>query len=412
LNGEKKRRELSKFHVIVIGSGPAGATAAYRLARDGFSTLVIEKEKLPRYKACGGALSDKVFQKIDFDIAPVVEDSITSVSLTHSHRALANLNFSQSPASLVMRDKFDNYLTERAAEQGAIVHDGEAVKQISFETDCVQVKTSAGEYESEMVVGADGANGITARAANLNRTRSIAAALELELSVSAAQLDGWRHRVLIDWGAIRYGYAWIFPKADHLSVGIGTYVRGPLYPHFALRGGEPRADLRARLGEWIAREGSLLPHRVLVERGHLVPLGGQAMPLHGSRVVLAGDAGGLIEPLLAEGIYYALRSGQIAAEVIADSFRREDLDLADYTRRVEAEFMPAYQRSLGIARVAYRFPRACLTGLAMISPVQELFRETIPSQGSSALWMLIHATGNWLEARDWRGGKQDRAGDQ
>lgn len=389
---------MGRFDVIVIGSGPAGATAAYRLARDGFKTLLLEKEKLPRYKACGGALTEKVFQKIDFDITSLVEDRVSQIKVGHRHRAFVDINVDGPQVSLVMRDKFDNYLTEQAANRGAEVHDGEAVKGITFELNGVRVNTAAGEYAAELVVGADGASGITPRAASLNQSRSIAAALELELSVSASKLDEWRHRVLIDWGAIPFGYAWIFPKADHLSVGIGTYVRGPLFPHFEQKVGEPRSDLRARLDEWVAAEPTLQGHRVLVEKGHLVPLAGRATPLHGPRVVLAGDAGGLIEPLLAEGIYYAIRSGQIAAEVIAEAFHREDMDLSDHTRRVEAEFMPVYQTSLGLARLAYRFPRACVMGLTVLPAARNSFSQTMAKTDSSPFWRMIQGMGNWLEA--------------
>jgi geranylgeranyl reductase family protein len=389
----------SEYNVIVIGGGPAGATAAYRLAREGLRTLLVEKEKLPRYKACGGALTEKVFRSMDVDIAPVVEDSITSIVLSHRHRTLSELRFEKPTISLVMRDKFDNYLTEQSANQGVVVHDGEPVRQVSFGADRARVKTDSGEYQAEIVVGADGANGITARSASLGQPRGTGAALELELSVGAAQLDSWRHRVLVDWGAIPFGYAWIFPKADHLSVGIGTFVRGPLYPKFVLRGGEPRANLRARLAEWMACEPSLRSHRVLVERGHLVPLGGPSMRLDAPRVVLAGDSGGLVEPLLAEGIYYALRSGQIAAEVIVNALVREDLDLSQYTSRIQDEFTPAFQRAAGLARLAYRFPRACLTSLSLIPPLRNSFGQSMENPALPGLWTFVEAFGNWLDSR-------------
>ncbi len=389
----------SRFDVIVIGSGPAGATAAYRLARGGFKTLLLEKEKLPRYKACGGALTRKVFQKIDFDITPLVEDTITQIELAHHHRALVKLDFAQRPVSLVMRDKFDHYLTERAAQAGASVHDAEPVKQISFSANGVRVKTNADEYTAEIVVGADGANGITARAASLHQSRSIAAGLELEVAVPDAQLTAWRSKILLDFGAIPYGYTWIFPKAAQLSVGIATYVRGPLYRHFAQRRGDGRADLRARLNEWVEREPTLRDHRVLFERGHLMPLGGRALPLHGARVVLAGDAGGLIEPLFAEGIYYALRSGQIAAEVIADAFRRKDFDLSPYTRRIESEFLPEFRRAAGMARFTYRFPYMGLTALALAPPLRDSISQIMEGHANvNPLWRLVRTMGNWLDA--------------
>ena len=151
----------------------------------------------------------------------------------------------------------------------------------------------------------------------------------------------------------------------------------------------------------MAGEPSLVGHKVLIERGHLVPLGGRAALLHNSRVVLTGDAGGLVEPLLAEGIYYALRSGQIAAEVIADSFRREDLDLSEHTRRVEAEILPEFQNSAGMASLVYRFPRAMLTALSVASPLRNVASRMMEGHGnlSRALWGAGQAIGNLLDSR-------------
>jgi geranylgeranyl reductase family protein len=360
----------SRYDVIVIGSGPAGASAAYALARAELRTLMLEKEKLPRYKPCGGGLTAKVANAVDFDLAPMIEATITRARLAYKNRPMVDLHFPQPAAWCVMRDKFDHHLAQRAVQAGAELHDAEGVNEIAFDADHVAVRTRAGEYHAEVIVGADGAHGITRKAAQLHASRNLAAALEVEMEVPPAEMDIWRNTFYLDFGAIPYGYGWIFPKADHLSVGIGRFFTGSLFPSFqtSARGGT--LDLRAEFKRWTDGEPTLREHRDILTRGHLLPLGGREIQLHNTRVVLAGDAGGLIDPFLGEGIYYAIRSGTHAGQVIAEAFRREDLDLSEYTARVNGEFAQDFRTAKGLADIFYRMPHLGLWIVAHSRTIQ------------------------------------------
>lgn len=387
----------SKYDVIVIGSGPAGACAAAPLAQAGLRTLILEKENLPRYKPCGGGLTTKVPGIVDFDLGSMAEATISRLYTAWDHRAMVDLQFPQPIAWCIMRDKFDQFLTERAAKAGAVLHTGEPVQALALDDGAPRVKTAQGEYRAEVVVGADGVNSLTARAAGLNEGRTLAGALEVEMEVPAAQRDAWRNTFYFDFGAVSCGYAWIFPKEDHLSVGIGSFASGKLLKR-RKKGNAP--DLRARLARWVDGEPTLRGHRDLLTRGHLLSLGGREAPLQRGRVVLTGDAASLVDPFTGEGIYYAMRSGQIAANVIQEAFRREDLSLAEYTPRVYGEFMRDFTSSLRITRLFYRFPWLCLKVVSLFPEFQGAVTGAVDNSRGYAgfMWKAVRKVGDWLEA--------------
>ncbi len=331
------------WDVIVVGAGPGGSSAAYGLAKAGLRVLLLEKEKMPRYKACGGGLTAKVRDALGFDFSPAIEQTITQASIAYGAERLRT---SAGIAWAVMRDKFDALLAERAAGAGAELRDAQPVMQIAFDDRGATVVTKRETLRAAFVVGADGVNGIVRRAAGLSAHRRMAVALEAEMEAPSSALEEWSSTFHLDFGVIPWGYAWVFPKAEHLSVGIGHLIR------------EGHAkDLRAELAQYVGSEWSLRGAKEMFSRGHRVPLGGQFNRYHAPRAVLVGDAAGVVDPFTAEGIYYAIRSGQIAAEEVARAFQCGTFDLAPYTRRINVEINSDFRYAWLAAQIFYRMPR-------------------------------------------------------
>ncbi len=331
------------WDIIVVGAGPGGSSAAYGLAKTGLHVLLLEKEKMPRYKPCGGGLTTKVRDILDFDFSPAVEQTISHLSFAYgAERTRTNTG----PAWAVMRDKFDALLAQRAANAGAEFRDGQPVTRLAFDERGAVVMTKQETLRAAFVIGADGANGIVRRAAGLPVHRRLAVALEAEMEAPSAALEQWSGTLHLDFGAIPWGYGWIFPKAEHLSVGVGYFVRTG-----------HNKDLRAELAHYIGSEPSLQNAKEMFSRGHRIPLGGQFNRYHAPRTVLVGDAAGVVDPFTAEGIYYAIRSGQIAAEQVATAFQGGDFNLSPYTRRVNTEINSDLRYAWLAAQVFYRIPR-------------------------------------------------------
>ncbi len=361
---------MHSFDVIVVGAGPAGATTARHLARSGLKTLLLEKEKIPRYKPCGGGVTAKVARVLDVDFSPTVEDTIEGLSVAYGWRKRFPVQTGRTLGWCVMRDKFDAVLAEYADKAGAELRDNSPVTRVQLEADGARVQTRREELRAEVVVGADGANGIVARAAGLNKSRRIAAALEAEMDLSSSAVETWRRVWHLDYAAIPGGYGWIFPKAEHLSVGVGTFRP------------EARLNLRQVLNRYLASEPTLQSPTKVKLRGHLLPMGGRGAPAHAPRVMLVGDAAALTDPFTGEGIYAAIKSGAIAAEEIARGFASGNFSFANYSRRVHDEFTRDYRYAWALNQLFYRVPRLAVEALARLTVLQEATAAVIESDGA------------------------------
>ncbi len=317
----------SEFEAVVIGAGPAGPMAAYELARAGVRVLLLEREPLPRYKACGGGLTAKTIREVPFDLSPVVEDVCNSFAVTFRQAGQFVRSYHRPLVYMVMRDRFDYYLVEQAVGAGAVLVDRAPAIRVAVGPSGVEVRTERGTFAAEALVGADGANGIVARCLGLAGDFHHAPAWENEVVPDAVTLQRWRGLVGVDLGtAGAGGCGWVFPKRDHLSVGVAAHqwrARGikSLYHRYA-----------ERSGLWSAP--------VLRRRGHRLPVRPAGSPIQSGRVLLAGDAAGLIDAFTGEGIYWAVRSGKLAAGAVRELLAGRAPDLAEYERRVDEELMP------------------------------------------------------------------------
>lgn len=359
----------SKYDVIICGAGPAGACAGYEAASAGLKTLILEKRPLPRYKTCGGGVP----LTVGSDLPKLIPEAFVEATVTHLRHtwnfgealvAPLNPNPEEPPMSLwmVQRSIFDNALTERATRAGCEVRDSIAVKSVEPEGDTqVRVTTADGEvYFASHVIGADGANGIVARMAELRKKRLLAIALEAEIPHEWGQgHETLRPEIGHLEYAVKQGYAWVFPKAGHLSVGAGTFGR---------RSAEGRGEAsKEELTRWIMGylEALGVPRRAeeIEFHGHPLPIWGGAEPVTAwnGRILLAGDAAGLVNPLFGDGISYACRSGALAGKTIAEG------RAADWTETLREEFGASHDAALTIAKFFYQFPRVCYN-LAVTRP--------------------------------------------
>jgi geranylgeranyl reductase family protein len=335
---------LKQSHdVIVVGAGPAGATLAYELGKKGIGVLVLEKEKLPRCKCCAGGVTSKAAKLLDFDISEVVEDVIYEVSFTLNLGSPYLGQHSQPLMYTVMRDAFDYFLVQKAQQMGAIFRDGQKVMQIQVGADWVEISTADDIFRSRLVVGADGAYSVVARELGMGRSMEYVAGIESEIVVPEEELAKWKSRAQMDLGSIPGGYAWVFPKRDHLSIGVGCLAS--------------KARHLSRHHQKFLNSLSIGSYTIARSSSHLVPTCTKGGLVWQDKALLLGDAAGLTDPLTGEGIYNAIQSAQLAAPVIENSLLTGKAGLQDYQEIVEKKIMP----ELGIARTLskkiFRFPR-------------------------------------------------------
>jgi geranylgeranyl reductase family protein len=323
--------------VIIVGAGPAGATLAYDLSRSGIDVLVLEKEKLPRYKACAGGITVKTAALLDLDIGPVTQQVVRGVRAVYKGRSEFTRWYDKPLVHMVMRQDFDHMLVRRAQESGALVVDGQRVCAVEASRDGFTVRTADDTFKARMAAGADGAGSLVASTLGLANGADLGIGMEAEISVPAEGLVKWDSLMGLELGRIRGGYGWIFPKAGHLSVGAG----GPL---------RQARKLKPLCREMLKRHGFDGCETVRL-RSHYLPVLKKGMAVQKGNGLLLGDAAGLLDPLTGEGIFFAVRSAQIAAPVIARCLQGTEPDLSDYQVAVDRELTPELRAARSLARL-------------------------------------------------------------
>jgi geranylgeranyl reductase family protein len=336
---------MEQFDAMVVGAGPAGSMAAYRLAREGARVLLLDRARFPRDKPCGGAISVRARRELPIDPQPVVEHVVDRMEFSfRGHRRFVRGGCSPL-AYMTQRRRLDHFLVEQAARAGADVRDGAKVSEV-----CERGARVDGSWiDSELLIGADGVNGPTARSLDLADSRIYGVALEGNLANDLVDPERWRGTAVCELGRIPGGYCWIFPKGDHVNVGVGGWEStGP--------------TLRTHLKELCGRRG--FDHSKLTHvRGYRLPGRRPGAPLARGRALLIGDAAGLVDPLWGDGMSAAFLSARLAAGAALDLLAGRATDLEAYAGAVVSELGLTMGFALDAKIALDRFPRLAIGAL-------------------------------------------------
>jgi geranylgeranyl reductase family protein len=320
---------MNNFDVIVVGAGPAGATAAKVLGEAGISTLLLDTSAFPRDKPCGGGISARVLARF-----PYLEAALTGIPVNWVSKI-----YFESPSGagvdhqsadplylMIRRQEFDNLLFSMARTH-VLCEAPALVRKITFQSTSVTVTAdhegSPREYQCKIVLGCDGANSVVARSSGL-RTGPV----RNEYAIDMMEETPYQELSLAERGHMyvyygfqgHFGYGYVFPKATHINLGVGCKLdyyldafRGAHYPHH-----------RAFVDGLIAKRLLTGQSNRANFRAFPLPISGPLPRTYGDRVLLCGDAGGFVNAFTAEGIYYAMVSGQLAAHAAIDAVRAND----------------------------------------------------------------------------------------
>ena len=377
------------MRIAVIGAGPAGAMAAIRLARAGASVALFDPTH-PREKPCGGGLTGRALSLITdvVDVASLPAVVVTSATVESPERGRASVDLidrGRTPGSslvVLSRAVFDAALVDAAVKSGARLIP-EKVVHVARRGQAMAVTTPQGEHSADFVIGADGAASLVRKTFSRPFARA-------DVSVAAGYFvhGASDSTIAVQCMAEQPGYLWSFPRADHLAVGVCAPAAG--------RSRAP--DLRSQTRAWIESHGWPRGAR-LVPYAWPIPSAGfgtaAGMRAGGAGWMLTGDAAGLVDPLTREGIYYALLSGQWAAEALMQSSVGAPVV---YDRRLQDEIYPELHRAAALSGMFFsaEFSSLFVAALRESGPIREVFRDLVAgTQPYRGLKRRLLATREW-----------------
>ena len=297
------RKRVERFDVIVVGAGPAGSVTATRLARGGARVLLLDKARFPRDKPCGGGLTMRAVNELPVSVEPVVEHVVDRIGLRLDYGTRVERRGRAPLVLMTQRIRLDEHLAHQAAAAGADFRDGVKVTDIVADDAGASVHVDGRQVEADALVGADGVNGPVRKSLGLGGEYVLGVALEANV---ANEVVGERYKGIaeLELGIIPGGYAWVFPKGDHVNVGVGGWEsEGP--------------TLRGQLAE-LCRQHGIASEAVESIRGHRLPLRKPGSISARGRALLVGDAAGLVDPLSGDGMYEAFVSARLASEAVLE----------------------------------------------------------------------------------------------
>lgn len=293
------------WDAIVVGAGPAGCAAAWDLASAGRAVLLLDKAEFPRNKACAGGLTRKSLRALRYSVAPVTRETLSAIEVEKQPGQAATLSSRSSLCAMTVRQEFDAFCLHRTRAAGAQFLRIGPLLAIEPNPDHVLVRIADRVLRGRFLIGADGVHSRVRQLLCGDSSRWFRRGFALEAEVQPG--DGRASGLVFDFAPVRHGYGWVFPKHDHLNVGLYT-------------GSACEKLDRSALLDYIARRFGRA--RVGPISGQYLGFGAENAPPPEGRIFLVGDAGGFADPLTGEGIHGAIASGQAAAAAIEAHLRR------------------------------------------------------------------------------------------
>ncbi|MDX6451921.1 MAG: hypothetical protein QOH16_1970 [Gaiellaceae bacterium] len=291
--------------------------------------LLVDKATFPRDKPCGGGLTVRAVRQCPIDPSPVVEAEVDVLELRFRYRDAVERRAAEPVIRMTQRRRLDAFLLDAARERGVEVREGTTI--------------DVTRAPADVVIGADGANGTTARAFGLGAGIVHGVAYEGNIPYGVISKERYGRRAVVELGEIPGGYGWVFAKGDHVNVGVGAWQsEGP------------------RIREHLARvclAHNLDPHQLESVRGHRLPMRRPGARIAGEHALLVGDAAGLIDPISGDGMYECFVSSKLATAAALDLLGGRASSLEPYEAAIEAALMPLHNASWTLKQALDRWPR-------------------------------------------------------
>ena len=308
------------YDVAVVGLGPAGVSALKALEDTGLKVLAIEQaSSFPRRKPCAGGLTPKAYRVLK-ELFPEIDSVVRKTAsrfLTYNGNCSVVLSSSSVLTYLTQREELDYFLFNSLNHSRFDIHTGETALSTELDEGKIVLRTNRDSYRARALLVADGVNSRIAR--QLGVKRDIGFTFESYVESSCGDL-------IIDFTDFSWGYYWAFPKGDVVTTGLGEFKNKRII-----------ADLKNILANFNRKHG--FTSRMVWRSGFPIPAGKRKNDVYRPFILLLGDAGGLVDPLTGEGIYYAVKSGIMAASAVKEflSTGRED-KLKDYRTTIDSTF--------------------------------------------------------------------------
>ncbi|UCE73738.1 MAG: geranylgeranyl reductase family protein [Methanomassiliicoccales archaeon] len=333
------------YDVVIVGAGPAGASTAYVLENSGYKIALLDKEQFPRTKPCAGVIPPKVYSELEIP-DNIMERPLEGYRIFSPSGAMVQSSF-PTRGLIVRRERFDNFLIKRLKNQPKRIR----VSRYEIKKEFVEVGGKGGSFRTNLVVGADGVNSVVRKISGINdcgknRSSDMAVAMQYEISLSKERVDDMIGNWFEVYYSIPYGYAWISPLKDAVKLGVGG-----LSPSF-------KKNCKKNLDEFLKRKDikeKISDGKIVRTEAHLIPMRGPFDILTADRTILVGDAGGFVFPGTGEGIFYAMKSGRIAAEVIIQAIKEQRFELkflgTSYTEKLKKNGLTSLRKVDFVERV-------------------------------------------------------------